>query len=250
MRTLSLSILLILAGAAGCSKKSDKETTAVTTAPVTPEATQTETGGSEGAEPTATENGAPVGEGEVAPPTAADLETYTKDLEGDGPLTATFETSKGTIHCELFADKAPMTVANFIGLARGLKPFMNPKTNQVEKRPFYDGLVFHRVIPNFMIQGGDPLGVGSGGPGYRFADEVNNGLKHDKPGILSMANAGPGTNGSQFFITEVPTPHLDNRHTILGECKEVDVVKTIAREGRDEKVVMTKLAISRGKPAK
>jgi peptidyl-prolyl cis-trans isomerase A (cyclophilin A) len=120
-----------------------------------------------------------------------------------------------------------MTVANFVGLATGKKAWLNPNTGEVEVgKPFYDGLTFHRVIPGFVIQGGDPLGVGRGGPGYQFDDEVNNGLMM-KPGTLAMANAGPGTNGSQFFITEMSPEHLNNRHTIFGRCKEVDVVKKI-----------------------
>jgi peptidyl-prolyl cis-trans isomerase A (cyclophilin A) len=169
----------------------------------------------------------------VRPPVAADLEEYTKDLKGKGPLKAIFETSMGKLNCELFPDKAPMTVANFVGLARGLKPFKNPKTGAQEKRPFFDGLIFHRVIPDFMIQGGDPLGLGTGDPGYSFGDEFSPSLRHDKGGILSMANAGPGTNGSQFFITERATPHLDDRHTIFGACKEVDLIKKIARVEKD-----------------
>ena len=169
----------------------------------------------------------------IRPPTAADLEEYTKDIKGKGPLKAVFETSMGKINCELFPDKAPMTVANFVGLARGLKPFKNPTTGAVEKRPFFDGLIFHRVIPEFMIQGGDPLGSGRGDPGYSFGDEFSPSLRHDKGGILSMANAGPGTNGSQFFITERPTPHLDDHHTIFGNCKEVELVKKIARVEKD-----------------
>jgi peptidyl-prolyl cis-trans isomerase A (cyclophilin A) len=170
---------------------------------------------------------------EVRPPTAADLEPYTKDIKGKGPLKATFETSQGKLTCELFEKKVPMTVANFVGLARGLKPFLNPNTGAVEKRPFFDGLIFHRVIPDFMIQGGDPLGKGSGNPGYRFADEFDPTLRHDKPGILSMANAGPTTNGSQFFITERATPHLDDRHTVFGACKELAVIKKITHVEKD-----------------
>ncbi len=175
---------------------------------------------------------APAGE-EVRPPTPDDLATYVADLKGKGPLKATIETSQGKITCELHEKLVPMTVANFVGLARGLKPFRTPTSGAVEKRPFYDGLVFHRVIPEFMIQGGDPLGVGRGDPGYRFPTELHPTLKHDKPGVLAMANAGPNTNGSQFYITEVPTPHLDGGPTgynIFGQCKEVDVVKKIARQ--------------------
>jgi len=164
---------------------------------------------------------------------AADLAGYIEDLSGDGPLMAKFVTTAGELNCELFADKAPMTVANFVGLARGRKAFLNPKNGEVEKRPFFDGIIFHRVIPNFMIQTGDPLGQGTGGPGYTFGDEFNDDLVHDKPGTLSMANAGPATNGSQIFITERPTPHLDQArpgrgHTVFGLCREIDVIKKIA----------------------
>lgn len=126
---------------------------------------------------------------------------------------ARMETDKGTMVFELFADKAPKTVNNFVFLSR---------------QGFYDGIIFHRVIADFMAQGGDPTGKGSGGPGYRFADEFNASLKHDKPGTLSMANAGPGTNGSQFFITHVPTPWLDGKHTVFGRVVEgMDVLMSI-----------------------
>ena len=165
----------------------------------------------------------------VTAPTAEDLATYLDDCPGEGALYATFETSEGTIHCELFADKTPMTVANFVGLARGLKPFRDPESGKAEVRPYFDGQRFHRVIPNFMIQGGCPLGTGYGNPGYTFGDEFDTSLRHDRPGTLSMANSGPGTNGSQFFITETQTPHLDDKHTVFGRCHEIDVVKQIAR---------------------
>jgi peptidyl-prolyl cis-trans isomerase A (cyclophilin A) len=147
---------------------------------------------------------------------------------------ATLETSQGNIVCRLYEKEAPQTVANFIGLAEGTKEFTDPRTNQKAKRPFFDGLAFHRVIPNFMIQGGCPLGTGTGGPGYRFADEFNASLRHDKAGKLSMANSGPGTNGSQFFVTVAPTPWLDNKHTIFGEVIEgQDVAEKISELPRD-----------------
>ena len=143
---------------------------------------------------------------------------------------AEFETSEGNFKIELYADKTPETVENFAGLADGSKEFTDPKTGKKTKRNFYDGLIFHRVIEGFMIQGGCPLSNGTGGPGYRFKDEFDASLKHDKPGILSMANAGPGTNGSQFFITVAPTPHLNNRHSVFGHVTEgLDVVMKISQ---------------------
>ena len=145
-------------------------------------------------------------------------------------MHAHFTTTEGNFKIRLFDTEVPNTVANFVGLAEGTKEFVDPKSGQKTTRPFYNGLVFHRVIDNFMIQGGDPLGNGTGGPGYKFADEFNAKLKHDKPGILSMANSGPNTNGSQFFITLVPTPWLDNRHSVFGEVVEgMDVVQKIGR---------------------
>src|ERR1700693_6513513 len=133
---------------------------------------------------------------------------------------AIFETSQGDIVIKLMEKEAPKTVANFVGLAEGTKEFTNEKTGKKEKRPFYDGLIFHRVIPDFMIQGGCPHGSGMGGPGYKFADEFHPSLKHSKAGKLSMANSGPNTNGSQFFITVAATSWLDNKHTIFGEVVE------------------------------
>jgi len=162
------------------------------------------------------------------------IEQATEGLEGEGRLMVRFETTHGTIEAELYDKRTPRTVANFVGLARGVRPFRDAKTGKVVKRPFYDGLTFHRVIPSFMIQGGCPEGTGRGGPGYKFADELYPTLKHDSAGVLSMANSGPGTNGSQFFITDVPTPHLDGRHTVFGRVTSgLEVVRKIARVSRD-----------------
>jgi peptidyl-prolyl cis-trans isomerase A (cyclophilin A) len=163
---------------------------------------------------------------EARAPTAADLATYIGDLGGTGPLTATLETAQGTLHCELFEKAAPMTVANFVGLARGLHPFIDPVSGKVEKRPYYDGTFFHRVIPGFMAQGGDPTATGTGGPGYKFASEISPELRH-LAGTLSMANAGPDTNGGQFFITEKAQPRLDGSYNVFGRCKEIAVVKKL-----------------------
>jgi peptidyl-prolyl cis-trans isomerase A (cyclophilin A) len=150
---------------------------------------------------------------------------------------AIFETSQGNVVCRLFEKEAPQTVANFVGLAEGTKEFADPKTSQKTKRPFYDGLTFHRVIPDFMIQGGCPFGTGTGGPGYKFADEFHPSLRHSGPGRLSMANAGPNTNGSQFFITVAATPWLDKRHTIFGEVVEgqevADKISKLPRDSND-----------------
>ncbi len=173
--------------------------------------------------------------------------------EKKGALYATLKTTMGEIVVQLYDEKAPKTVANFVDLATGAKEWTDPKTGSKVKRPLYNGTIFHRVIPGFMIQGGDPLGNGTGGPGYRFEDEFNPELKHSKPGILSMANAGPNTNGSQFFITEKATPWLDGRHTVFGEVVKgqnvVDAIANVARDLHDrpvKEVVLQEIVISRG----
>jgi peptidyl-prolyl cis-trans isomerase A (cyclophilin A) len=165
---------------------------------------------------------------------------------------AHFDTTEGSFVIRLFDKEAPNTVANFVGLAEGTKEWRDPATGQKKKAPYYDGIIFHRIIDGFMIQGGDPLGQGTGGPGYTFADEFHPSRRHDKAGVLSMANAGPNTNGSQFFITLAPTPHLDNRHSVFGEVVSgLDVVKRIGRvaTGRQDRpvtpVVMNKVTIER-----
>jgi peptidyl-prolyl cis-trans isomerase A (cyclophilin A) len=141
---------------------------------------------------------------------------------------AHFDTSEGSFTVRLFDKEVPNTVANFVGLVEGTKEWQDPSTGERKKTPYYDGVIFHRIIDGFMIQGGDRLGQGTGGPGYKFADEFHPSLRHSKAGVLSMANAGPNTNGSQFFITLGPTPHLDNRHSVFGEVVEgLDVVKKI-----------------------
>ena len=145
-------------------------------------------------------------------------------------LTATLETNQGRVVVRLFPDHAPKTVANFTELAEGGRQWTDPGTGQASTAKLYDGTIFHRVIPDFMIQGGDPLGTGTGGPGYKFADEIHPDLRFDKPYLLAMANAGPGTNGSQFFITVAATPWLNGKHTIFGEVIDgVDVIKAITQ---------------------
>ena len=144
--------------------------------------------------------------------------------------TATLMTTQGTVTVRLFPDYAPKTVRNFVELAEGGREWIDPRTGARSKQKLYDGTIFHRVIAGFMIQGGDPLGKGTGGPGYEFDDEIHPDLRFDKPYLLAMANAGPGTNGSQFFITTGPTPWLNGRHTIFGEViSGADVVENISR---------------------
>lgn len=172
--------------------------------------------------------------------------------------TAIFETTAGKMTCTLFPNSAPNGVANFVGLATGNKEWTDPKTQKKQRGvPLYNGTIFHRVIPNFMIQGGDPLGNGTGGPGYSIPDEIAPNVKFDIPGRLAYANSGPNTNGSQFFITEVPTPHLDGGYVVLGQCDDatVELVRQIARRARDERnnrpfdpVVINSLTIT-GVPA-
>jgi peptidyl-prolyl cis-trans isomerase A (cyclophilin A) len=169
----------------------------------------------------------------------------------NGP-SVVMDTSMGRITCQFYQRQAPKTVANFIALAEGTKDWTDPASNkQQHNKPLYNGTIFHRVIPEFMIQGGDPTGTGMGDPGYQFEDEFDANLKFDVPGRLAMANSGPNTNGSQFFITEVPTPHLNHRHTIFGQCdaSSLDVVKAIARVAQDSQnkpltpVVLKKVTI-------
>jgi peptidyl-prolyl cis-trans isomerase A (cyclophilin A) len=168
-------------------------------------------------------------------------------------LTATLRTNHGDIVVRLFPDHAPKTVRNFVELAEGSREWTDPKTRKPSKDKLYDGTIFHRVIPDFMIQGGDPLGTGTGGPGYKFADEFHPDLAFNRPYLLAMANSGPGTNGSQFFITTVPTAWLSGKHTIFGEVVSgTDVVDAISRvrTGRNDRpesdVVIESVEISDG----
>jgi peptidyl-prolyl cis-trans isomerase A (cyclophilin A) len=173
-------------------------------------------------------------------------------------LTAVIDTSAGKLTCTLFPDKAPIGVANFVGLSNGTKDWTNP-VSRAKKHgvPLYDGTIFHRVIPEFMIQGGDPAGNGTGDPGYAFKNETSPDLKFDRPGRLAYANSGPDTNGSQFFITEVPYPNLNGGYTIFGQCDaaSVELVKQIARMGRDSNdrpyrpVKINHITIAKGVPA-
>jgi peptidyl-prolyl cis-trans isomerase A (cyclophilin A) len=167
-------------------------------------------------------------------------------------MYATLVTNRGAIRVQLFSDTAPKTVENFVGLATGTKEWTDPSTGARQSRPLYEGLIFHRVIPQFMIQGGDPLGNGRGGPGYSFEDELDGPHRFDRPGRLGMANAGPHTNGSQFFITQVPTPWLDGKHTIFGQVVDgmevVDAIAAVDRDPQDrplEEQVLERVVIER-----
>ena len=166
-------------------------------------------------------------------------------------VSAVLHTSLGSLSCELFPEQAPLAVANFVSLAEGRKAWKDPSSGDTVWEPLYDGTLFHRVIPGFMIQGGDPLGTGQGGPGYQFQDEFSDSLRFDKVGRLAMANTGPGTNGSQFFITLAPRPELDGKHTIFGQCSNPEVSEAIAalprhETDRPEKAVyLKKVSVSR-----
>jgi len=173
--------------------------------------------------------------------------------EKKAPLYATLKTNLGDVVVQLFDDKAPKTVGNFVELASGAKEWTDPKTREKVKRPLYSGTIIHRVIPGFMIQGGDPLGNGTGGPGYRFEDEFHPDLRHSRAGMVSMANAGPNTNGSQFFIIHKATPWLDGKHSVFGEVVKgqsvVDAIANVPRDFRDrplKDVVIQEVVISRG----
>jgi peptidyl-prolyl cis-trans isomerase A (cyclophilin A) len=187
---------------------------------------------------------------------AAPAPKFMKAAREGKDLYATLDTSLGAIVVRLFPKDAPVTVENFVGLATGEKEWTDPRTGQVVKgKPLYDGVIFHRVIPGFMIQGGDPLGKGFGGPGYKFQDEVQSGRKFDKVGLLAMANSGPNTNGSQFFITTSTPSHLNNRHTIFGEViSGYEVVQKIGMVPRgpadrpNTDVVIKKITVSQTAP--
>jgi peptidyl-prolyl cis-trans isomerase A (cyclophilin A) len=179
---------------------------------------------------------APKGWDVVQPPAEPDphggeftLEQATKGLPKQGTLAVHIQTTMGSFYCDLLADKAPNTVANFVGLARGLRKFYDAEQRAWVARPYYDGTDFHRVVPGFMIQGGDHTGTGKGRIGYQIKDEVEPTLRHDRPGQLCMANRGPNTNEAQFFIIEAPTPHLDGSYTIFGQCEPATLVQRIAR---------------------
>ncbi len=168
-------------------------------------------------------------------------------------LTATLRTNAGPVVIRLFPDHAPKTVGNFVELAEGSRQWTDPRTGRPTTDKLYDGTVFHRVIPDFMIQGGDPLGSGRGGPGYKFADEIHPDLTFDRPYLLAMANAGPGTNGSQFFITVASTPWLNGKHTIFGEVIEgadvidrISRVKTGSQDRPAEDVIIESVTVERG----
>jgi len=180
------------------------------------------------------------------------LADATKGLAPTGDLTATIDTSHGKMTCKLLSDKAPITVANFVGLARGTRPWKDPNGTWQTNKPAYDGTSFHRIIKGFMIQGGDAKGDGSGEPGYVIPDELWPGAHHDHAGELCMANRGPNTNGAQFFITDAAAPHLDHSYTIFGECQPEAVIHMIAgvptgpRDKPTSPVVINKITITRG----
>ncbi len=262
---------LLLLAVTACTKDQDKQAQGTPPTGTTPPAAQTPAATPPAAQTpaatppatTPTETQAPAEPKEHAsspaprsrPPAEAPGPWQQKALQGQ-ELFATMDTNQGTIVLRLFSKDAPLTVANFVGLATGEQTWTHPQTQEVKKNtPLYKNVIFHRVIPNFMIQGGDPLGLGSGSPGYNFEDEVNNGRTFDKVGLLAMANRGPGTNGSQFFITTALTDHLNGRHTIFGEVlKGYDVVERISQVPTAERnkplkdVVLKKVTISAEQP--
>lgn len=162
-------------------------------------------------------------------PQRAALSRVLRGIEGEGELLALLHTSAGDVHCRLLPELAPRTVANFAGLALGEQRWRHPDTDELVREPLYEDLPFHRVIPNFIVQTGDPSGTGAGGPGYTIPDEIDPRLRHDRAGTMSMANRGPQTGGSQFFITLRPLPYLDGRHAVFGYCRNIDVLRRIAR---------------------
>jgi peptidyl-prolyl cis-trans isomerase A (cyclophilin A) len=231
----AVTAVTALVALVACSKTPAEPATTETTAAPPPSAAPTASAPAASSAPAAVVAAPPVvpADGGVVQHGGSDplagkwtLADATKGLKGTGPLTATIDTSSGPFTCKLYDDKAPNTVANFIGLARGIRPWKD-KADWVA-RPAYDGTTFHRVIKGFMIQGGDPVGNGSGEPGYTIKDEIWPGAKHDRAGLLCMANRGHDTNGQQFFITDAAAAHLDGNYTIFGECSPEQRVHDIA----------------------
>jgi peptidyl-prolyl cis-trans isomerase A (cyclophilin A) len=227
------AIALTAAGCGGAPEPArPAEAPAATPAPTpapTPEAAPPATPAEKPATPADTPAPSAEKPAPTAKPTAPETPAVSAQKHGPG-VYAHITTNHGAMIAKLFDKDAPKTVENFVGLAEGKKQWRNPRTNTMVRRPYYNNLTFHRIIPGFMIQGGDPEGTGMGGPGFTFADEFNPQLRHSKAGILSMANAGPNTNGGQFFITLVPTPHLNDRHSVFGELVEgMDTLRAIGK---------------------
>jgi len=235
-RSLVTTSVLLLAAAACNSAPTEPQSSAPPpfSSPVT-KGTVTTTSANSSSAPAATPApAAPMASGQVVQHGGADplagkfsLQDATSGLKGSGPITATIDTSNGSMTCKLYDDKAPNTVANFVGLARGVRPWKSPQGDWV-KRPAYDGTTFHRIIKGFMIQGGDPVGNGTGEPGYVIKDENWPGAKHDRAGLLCMANRGHDTNGQQFFVTDAAASYLDGNYTIFGECSPEQAIHDIA----------------------
>ncbi|MFO0638274.1 MAG: peptidylprolyl isomerase [Polyangiaceae bacterium] len=246
--SVSLVLVTVSVSLVACSKSAPPEITSVHADPAVAPAA-------------ASANVAQPGQGQAAPAKGGDplggrfaLADALRDITGTGALLATIDTSKGSLTCKLFEDKAPVTVANFVGLATGKRPWKDPTSDAWVTKPAYDGTTFHRIIKGFMVQGGDARGNGTGEAGYVIKDEIWEGARHDRAGLLCMANRGPNTNSAQFFITDDKAAHLDGGYTIFGECAPVDVVHAIASvpvlgERPASPVHIKKVTVAREKPA-
>lgn len=235
----------------GCSKSAPPEPASVHADPAVASAAPNANVGQPGAQPTVGVSSAKGGDPLGGRFTIAEA---VRDITGTGALLATIDTNKGSLTCKLFEDKAPITVANFVGLATGKRPWKDPSTDTWVSRPAYDGTTFHRIIKGFMIQGGDAKGNGTGEAGYVIKDEIWDGAKHDRAGLLCMANRGANTNSAQFFVTDDKAAHLDHGYTIFGECAPIDTVHAIASvpvlgERPASPVTIKKVTISREKAA-
>jgi len=250
-KAASFAFLVVAAAQVACTKSAPPEPTSVQADPAVASAAPNATVAQPGAQPTV---GVSSAKGQDPLGGRYTLGEATRDIAGTGALLATIDTNKGALTCKLFEDKAPVSVANFVGLATGKRPWKDPSTDTWVSRPAYDGTTFHRIIKGFMIQGGDAKGNGTGEAGYVIKDEIWDGAKHDRAGLLCMANRGPNTNSAQFFITDDKAAHLDHGYTIFGECAPVDTVHAIASvavlgERPASPVTIKKVTITREKPA-